>query len=517
MKSRAVYLLTAALFCSFFHPITAQSATPEATVKDLYLLEYLKLKDRIAATEPLQADSALLLAEKQVALALEHLDSSYMMQAIWKRKNLHKLKKDTESQLKDLWLLQLSFARFMPNNLKAQLAFELGGALYDMQEYQTCYQYFENAASFYQLENNALHVAQSYMGMGNSQYMQDHYEQAITLYQKAKEQYQQAKAKNGEAYVHGSLGNIYDAQTHFEQAFTHYQTAYDLYDQLDHTYGKAWMQNNMAATLTHLNLHAQAINALKDGRKLATKANAPEWLLFNYETSSLLFEKINNHQLALFYHKEWVKLKDSLSHQAKEIRIAELKEKFETENAKAQNEWLRQQNLLQSKTIQQQQWISIFIALLVTVLLSALLNYYYYSRNLRKKNLRLEDQNHKISRQRFELEQAHAQINSLNQQLEAKIEKRTEELAEQNHRLSAYAFFNAHKLRGPLARLMGLVSLWKEASNENEKQELASYIDQTTQEFDRVVNEIAIILHQDFNQEVDFSGIKNQNNDQQAS
>jgi len=57
------------------------------------------------------------------------------------------------------------------------------------------------------------------------------------------------------------------------------------------------------------------------------------------------------------------------------------------------------------------------------------------------------------------IEVQRAELNSMNQNLEAIVSKRTAELEEQNEKLRQVAFFNAHKLRGPFCRIQGLIQL----------------------------------------------------------
>ena len=59
-----------------------------------------------------------------------------------------------------------------------------------------------------------------------------------------------------------------------------------------------------------------------------------------------------------------------------------------------------------------------------------------------------------------------------NAQLEAKVEERTRALLLRNEKLSEFAHMNAHILRGPLVRVMGMVKLVEESETEEERQHL---------------------------------------------
>lgn len=74
-------------------------------------------------------------------------------------------------------------------------------------------------------------------------------------------------------------------------------------------------------------------------------------------------------------------------------------------------------------------------------------------------NLELFEKTNEIETQNEELKQSHENLAQLNNHLEQKVQERTIELEKQNELLIKYAYTNAHHLRGPVARLLGLIYL----------------------------------------------------------
>ncbi len=64
-----------------------------------------------------------------------------------------------------------------------------------------------------------------------------------------------------------------------------------------------------------------------------------------------------------------------------------------------------------------------------------------------------------LKEQKAEIEAQSDQISAINNNLEATIQERTRELANKNKALEEYAFITAHKLRAPLANILGLVAM----------------------------------------------------------
>jgi hypothetical protein len=82
------------------------------------------------------------------------------------------------------------------------------------------------------------------------------------------------------------------------------------------------------------------------------------------------------------------------------------------------------------------------------------------------------------------------EIVRVNQSLEDRIRERTQELENQNKKLAEYAFINSHILRGPLCRILGLISLIEHSEIKSKEQELINHLRLSGEELDDVVKKI---------------------------
>jgi tetratricopeptide (TPR) repeat protein len=78
-----------------------------------------------------------------------------------------------------------------------------------------------------------------------------------------------------------------------------------------------------------------------------------------------------------------------------------------------------------------------------------------------------------------------------NKLLREKVSERTLELAIKNEQLSEYAFINAHKLRAPVARIMGLVSIYELKENTISTEKLVGMLKYEIQTLDQIVRSIS--------------------------
>lgn len=143
-----------------------------------------------------------------------------------------------------------------------------------------------------------------------------------------------------------------------------------------------------------------------------------------------------------------------------------------------------------------------FYMIVAVVLISAVFGYIKYSeRALRKYNQVLEAtvkertreiqaQNDEIQTQNEEISAQAEEIMQINENLEAAVQQRTAELERKNKALEDYAFINAHKLRSPVATLLGLIYLFTRTKDEKDKEEIHRRLQNAADELDKVVTTI---------------------------
>jgi signal transduction histidine kinase/ligand-binding sensor domain-containing protein len=111
--------------------------------------------------------------------------------------------------------------------------------------------------------------------------------------------------------------------------------------------------------------------------------------------------------------------------------------------------------------------------------------------------------NENIIAQKEIIEKQNLLLHQAKNELEKKVEERTnelkianEELAQQNVQLEQFAFMTAHNLRAPVARLLGLTSLLEmNEIRDRQESELLKRIKDSSQSLDDTIREISQILH----------------------
>jgi len=88
------------------------------------------------------------------------------------------------------------------------------------------------------------------------------------------------------------------------------------------------------------------------------------------------------------------------------------------------------------------------------------------------------------------------EIKNINENLESIVSQRTEELKKKNRLLEEYAFINAHKLRAPVASILGLIPMLKNLPLSGEGKEVLRHLQDSTDKLDDIVHSITRTLEQ---------------------
>lgn len=108
--------------------------------------------------------------------------------------------------------------------------------------------------------------------------------------------------------------------------------------------------------------------------------------------------------------------------------------------------------------------------------------------------LSLSFKSHQRKKQHSELEEKQLYIEELNESLEEKVLQRTAELEIKNQQLSNFAFINAHKIRGPVCRLLGMNNLLLHVKEPKEIMLLRDYLSISIKELDEITRQATKVL-----------------------
>lgn len=143
----------------------------------------------------------------------------------------------------------------------------------------------------------------------------------------------------------------------------------------------------------------------------------------------------------------------------------------------------------------------------IVEILARVLNVLYivflYKQEFEKERERVFETNGKLEEANAEVYAQNEVIASYSRSLEVLVEERTKDIQSLNQKLIEYAFFNSHKVRGPLARILGLIYLIRltTAANENASihvvDDQIDMLDKSATELDDVIKAITVLLDEE--------------------
>ena len=242
-------------------------------------------------------------------------------------------------------------------------------------------------------------------------------------------------------------------------------------------------------TATRASDHIQIIEAYKQLGKLYLEANRYDSsyrylrraLSLAREKDSKSNEMETNKHLANYF-SAIEELDSSLMYMKEasllERQIFDTQKSQQIETTQMLYEFEKNEQMLSFKEAQIQRQHMAIVGVTIILVLVTLFGYKVYGLN----------ENNKTAREA--LQALNIEINKLNENLEEKVQERTEEIRMQNQKLVEYAFFTAHEVRGPLARILGLVELVKVKELNHEREEIISRLQTSANELDEILREV---------------------------
>jgi len=122
------------------------------------------------------------------------------------------------------------------------------------------------------------------------------------------------------------------------------------------------------------------------------------------------------------------------------------------------------------------------------IVISSLLLYHGYGL-FKREHLKYEEQ---LENQRNQINDQNIALSSVKDQLEELLADRTKKIEKQDKNIAKYAYLNSHKVRSPLARILGLVNLteYEDLNDEEKRQYYFNQLKSNAKELDNILTEI---------------------------
>lgn len=353
-------------------------------------------------------------------------------------------------------------------------------------------------------KKNNLNYSLTLYNIGEAYFEREEFEEALTYFDDALNRSIAEQDARATAYAYDGLGRLQQHTGNSEMALLYFTKAVELWKENGEIRCLIQTYQHIAETYMKTGSLAEASAYIGTATALADTVKANDLQVENYEFQSDIYSANGDFRKSLKFLHLRNGLRDSLYDVNRSQQIARLQVAFETDARLIENEQLKAVRALQDARLRAQSFMIIAISggLLIVGLLAIV---FFRQRRritvvnalLREKTGEIHEQKEEIQFQASELKHLNQELLDLNKSLESRIEERTHQLWWKNQKLADYAHTNSHKLRAPVASILGLVQLMERITLPEADKILLEKLHVCAKDLDKVTRDINQNLEQD--------------------
>ncbi|QSE98164.1 tetratricopeptide repeat protein [Fulvivirga lutea] len=344
-------------------------------------------------------------------------------------------------------------------------------------------------------------VATGYNNIGYSYKLEEKYDSALIFLRKA-ERIQKDELPCSYIYPIYNIGSVFTQIGKLDSAEIYLNRALKGAVNCNDKYIQALSYQDMGNLEWALNHTQTAINHYLMALQLAEEVGLNNEIRKISKSLADAYTQLKDYATANSYLLKYQELSDSIFDTRRLQELARVEAEYEYRALQKQAELERKVESLNQQNELDRSRLLLFSAIIGVISLIIILGILFYNYRKQQKSLELLKKLHsEIQRQAQELDEktrrleaANEEISQINESLEEKVARRTQKIENQKHKIVDYITYNSHQVRGPLARILGLVDLFnKDNENvssiiENLKIEAAA-LDQMVREMNRKLEE----------------------------
>ncbi len=273
-------------------------------------------------------------------------------------------------------------------------------------EFRKAIHYLNRAVEMNSITGDHYHQSMNYSNLGISYKELESYDTALMYHQKSQNINKKYGFTSDYARNYFNMGNMYYEIDEYDSARVYFEKSIDLSERQGVKIGLLY--NHMRLFDLSL-MNGETERAKKSLQIIGEIIEETGHLQYVDELllrKSNYYEAIGDEKQALETYKEYHDYTDSLKNLDYRGKVAELQEKFETEKTLRENQELKDQNLIQEKTIHNQRLTGIFIAVSLLLVILIAVTLYLSMRKLGLVNNALKELNQEIYAQKDKLQEA---------------------------------------------------------------------------------------------------------------
>jgi signal transduction histidine kinase len=276
------------------------------------------------------------------------------------------------------------------------------------------------------------------------------------------------------------------------------------WDQIKYTRGTVETTIEIARVYIAQNNLLKANQFLESAEMLALKANTLDLLLKIYQSKIDLYQLTGINDSLTFYFDKYLGVKDSIFNSESRAEINKLTIQYDLSQKEKESYKLALQQSQLANEIENRTQFLILLAL--ALIFSIIMLFYLRNKSNQLKNAHIklkqqkeeiEDKQKKLSSKSLDLARVNKELHSLNRNLEERVLERTKKLNERNRQIAEFTYYNSHKLRAPVANVLGLINVIELTKDGKIDPKVLSYLKISANELDKVIFNLKNLLELD--------------------
>ncbi len=277
-------------------------------------------------------------------------------------------------------------------------------------------------------------------------------------------------------------GDISVKKKQYNLAVISYLSSINLANKISYERGVIDTKIKLANAYFEKGEYTKTMDVALEANQASYKLSLVEQISQSELALSKAYAKVNDFQNSYIHLNNYRIYTDTLHDIERNNLLAEMQTRFASQEKEFENEGLRKQQLAKDELIQtQSNFLYVVVGASLLLLAFSIYEFIQY-RKKQQLNNELTRLNEDILKQKDELELQAIELSKLSKEIEEKnklLEKDNERKAlsiqDKEKRILDFAFFNAHELRACVARILGLVNVFKHSYYS--KEDLTNIVD----------------------------------------
>lgn len=370
----------------------------------------------------------------------------------------------------------------------------IGNIYLSRKNYEKALTYFLSTLRIYEKTDKVLMKIKILNNLGSTYEKLKRNKDARIHFDRALAYARQEKDSFSISFISQNIGHMLVQEGDFSQAKIYFETALPLAKTHNDTYGVAYSLLGLGMGYHGLKEYGLAKSKLDSAIQLASEISANDLLQDAYKHLYKIDSISGSFAIAFSNYQKFKALQDSAIWVVKNKDSEDMLDRFEARQRLKDNEILQAKNNLQEEKLTKQSYVIAFVIIILLIMAVS----FHHTRKINilliKNAQTVELQKCKLEQQARELLMGNKVTQEINANLEKIVESRTLKINQQNTALRNYEFENSHSIRGPLARILGLVSLFEVHNLTDEQKLLISSIENSAKELDDIIKNMSKIL-----------------------